>query len=238
MRTRGIQALFGGTPLTIATVNGCIDKVRNLIAAKVDLNEKGLWNNTALILSIHFLEFDIALELVKEKADINIKGDGGTTALIESIKRAYLQPDVIQKLIKSGANLELRDSHFSSALDVAISEKKLNLVSMLLTNNAKVVNAQNLFEFLKTCDQRDPDVMSCLTMMLGQLKTAGGLSDESKNIEAYYNNLKLLHDTTRDKTIEIINTVTNNKIPRVLSSIIQDYDVALEHCNLLEAKMI
>ncbi|MHB1948928.1 MAG: ankyrin repeat domain-containing protein [Gammaproteobacteria bacterium] len=94
------------------------------------------------------------------------------TALMRATHKGYL--DISKDLIDAGAQLELRNEGGDTALDIAVECTNSNypmtlpVMNVLLRSGAVIHNPRRLYEVLKKCDQRDPDVQNALYLLCKQ----------------------------------------------------------------------
>ncbi|KAG8178985.1 hypothetical protein JTE90_012498 [Oedothorax gibbosus] len=119
----------GKTPLYYAVENNSKDIAKDLVEYGADANV-----GFPLLLSIEYNFTDIALFLIEsDKCNSEIKK--GRTLYMSASQG---QENVVEALIKKGADVDFRSDHNSTALHIASSEGHNDVVKVLLKNNAKL----------------------------------------------------------------------------------------------------
>ncbi|MGP1682862.1 MAG: ankyrin repeat domain-containing protein, partial [Giesbergeria sp.] len=88
---------------------GDVDRVRKLLAAGADCNERNGEGATALMLAAHAGELGLVKTLIEAGADVSATDARGWGALSKAVYNADLDrgfADVAQALIDAGANVE------------------------------------------------------------------------------------------------------------------------------------
>jgi uncharacterized protein len=126
----------GFTALTRAARSGDEAKVKQLLAAKANINAKDNDNNTALIWAASEGHTPIAQALIEAKADLNANAKyGGFTALIQAAARG--RTPIAQALIEAKADLNAKNNWGYTALYCAKDYKHQAIVAMLEQAGAK-----------------------------------------------------------------------------------------------------
>lgn len=235
----------GNTALIFAAFQGHDVIVDELIKANADLNIQGQnGNNTALLWAAYRGHDSIVDKLIKAGADLDIQNEYGYNALMMAASQG--REAVVHKLIKANAKLEILDRYpyGKTALDIAIETKKLATVSLLLSHGAHVQDRHNLVNFLKSCDQQDPDVLASLKCLYKQLNYRSVVSGigalEEKQITAqiaeretaqlYMKKLDELHAAYKKLCFFSTDEATNKSLPAAIIRLITDYDDR-RHCS-------
>ena len=110
----------GFTPLIDASRTGDVAAVRHLIAQGADPNEAAGQNNwTPLLHAIHTHATGSVVALIDGGADVNrLAGDGITPLMMAS---GYGYTDIVELLLRRGANPRIADPHGATALDLAMT---------------------------------------------------------------------------------------------------------------------
>ena len=101
-------ANMGGSELIAAAGNGNLDRVKVLLATKVDVNAKGDDGTTALVAGSQSGYEEVVRALLDAKADVNAKTSNGTTALMRAAQNGHV--DVIKELIAAKADVNARET--------------------------------------------------------------------------------------------------------------------------------
>ncbi|KAK7412047.1 hypothetical protein VNO78_03493 [Psophocarpus tetragonolobus] len=129
----------GKTPLHIAASNGHEDCVKVLLKHACNIHIRDMDGNTALwdaIASKHYSIFRILFQLATF-ADPNTAGD----LLCTAAKRNELT--VMDDLLKQGLNVDSRDYHDTTAIQIAMAENHVDMVQLLVMNGANVSDVHN-----------------------------------------------------------------------------------------------
>ena len=155
---------YGETPLTVAAQKGYLDIVKELIAAKADVNkaqDNGLTplifatlnghleivkaliaadadvnNRNPLWNAVNKGHLEIVKELIAAKADVNSADDEGYTPLIVAASKGHL--DMVKALIAAGADVNKTNNYGYTPLSVAFSNGHREIVKVLIAAGAKV----------------------------------------------------------------------------------------------------
>ncbi len=132
--------------LLSACNHGNIDQVRSLLnEGRVDINAAGPDGNTALHLTIHNGERDIAVLLLKAGCDVNRQNGSGETALLLAARVGDL--DSVQLLLDFGADRRIEDNNGRTPYSVATNMTHSEVAAELLPSE-------------RAMPQRDTDVTS------------------------------------------------------------------------------
>ena len=112
-----------------AAASGNIEKIRELIKAGADVNEKNSHSFSALMIAARTGNIDMMKVLIDAKADVN-ESDDGFTALMAAI--AYGRIDAVKYLIEAKADVNAKTSDGDTALMYASSNIYPDLVAALL----------------------------------------------------------------------------------------------------------
>ena len=116
----GVNAVNGegATPL-ICLLRGAADRTstKELIDAGADVNACTDDGGTALMLAAERQDISNVSALLAAGANVNLTDSSGRSALIESAYDGAADPDIVQCLIRYGADTALRDGTGKTALD-------------------------------------------------------------------------------------------------------------------------
>ncbi|XP_028791056.1 potassium channel AKT2/3 [Neltuma alba] len=135
----GVTDSKGRTPLHIAALNGHEECVKVLLNHACNIHAKDINGNTALwdaIASKRHSIFRILYQLAV-LSDPHTAGD----LLCKAAKRNDLT--VMSELLKQGLNIESKDHHGSTPMQVALQENHLEMIQLLFMNGSDVVSALN-----------------------------------------------------------------------------------------------
>jgi len=126
---REANLLIYWSPLTIAARNGNVEIVECLIKARVDIDQKELYNRP-LMEAIRNGKVEVAKILLSHKADINARVRGSTAL---KLAVSHQLGDVVALLIAGKADLEIRRSRGEDCvLECAAREGRPDMVKLLL----------------------------------------------------------------------------------------------------------
>jgi ankyrin repeat protein len=137
---RGISEM---TPLHAASVSGQIDIMQWLLDHGADAHTYN-WNRcTPLHTAAFNMHTDAVQVLLQHEADPNLRDDIlGQTPLYKTLVRLNSVPerkvvDIVRLLLENGANTNIRDYGFSTALHQVLSRERLAVAQLLLSYGAK-----------------------------------------------------------------------------------------------------
>ena len=132
-----VQAVdcVNGSPLH-ASLNGepNLEIVAMLIYAKVDLDLKDRFGETALMIAIECDLSIVALFLLEHGANVEGFNDSGDTPLLIAVRSR--REWAVKILLEKGANLEARNATEETALSVAVEKGQGSIVQILLDHGA------------------------------------------------------------------------------------------------------
>jgi len=158
----------GNTMLIFAAANfdktldgvKCSEAVSFLIANGADLNAITKNGNTALIFT---KDIECCKMLLENGADPNIVANNGAYALLDacihSSNDSYF--DIVQLLIKHGANPNLQEKIGHTALTAAVKLSNPKIVEFLVKNGADINHTSQGFSALRLACGGYADVISC-----------------------------------------------------------------------------
>ncbi|MCP3926279.1 MAG: hypothetical protein GY714_27250 [Desulfobacterales bacterium] len=127
------QNKLGDTVLHYESMNGFKD-IAVLIKNGAKIDAKNNKNETPLLVAVKKRRIDSVRELLKYKSNINAKNINGETALIIVVKKKYYSKrhdyNIAEILIKSGADIELKDNKGKTALDYARDNKRDKILKL------------------------------------------------------------------------------------------------------------
>ncbi|RZB76268.1 Potassium channel AKT2/3 isoform B [Glycine soja] len=129
----------GKTPLHIAASKGHEECVKVLLKHACNMHIKDMNGNTAIwdaIASKHYSIFRILFQL-SAVSDPNTAGD----LLCTAAKRNELT--VLTDLLKQGLNVDSKDHHDTTAIQIAMAENHVDMVHLLVMNGADVSDVHN-----------------------------------------------------------------------------------------------
>jgi ankyrin repeat protein len=139
-------ARSGNTPLLIGCVgNDKYETVKTLLDKGADVSAKNNKKETALMRSAMFGDTATISLLLNKGIDMNARNSEGETALVQAIKNSNRQ--VAVQLLELGANPDLNEGIFPSALCIAVIFDDIEVVNAILkkTKNAVGIQASLLF---------------------------------------------------------------------------------------------
>jgi len=127
--------------------SGNTEKIRELIKAGADVNEKNSNGLSALMIAARTGNIDMIKVLIDAKADVNAKSNDGFTALMEASSYAQIDAvkhlDAVKYLIEAKADVNAKTSDGYTALMFASSDIYPDLVAALLQAGADVKAKNN-----------------------------------------------------------------------------------------------
>ena len=126
-----------GAPLVVAAINGHTEVVEELLKARADVNKQCIkcWNMSALMGAAAYNHLDIVQLLLDKRADVNLQGNEQYTAL-DYVAHNEGSLEIVQKLLKAGADPNIKNQYGDTALTLAIDKENLHLVPTLLKAGA------------------------------------------------------------------------------------------------------
>lgn len=115
-----------------AVSKGDINKIKELIASGVDINEKEkTLGKTALMVTSYLEDDTTAINIVKlllsSGADVNRRDSIGRTVLLDSMARVEPNPELIKILLEAGADVNVHDGYGDTPFLTAILKKSVNI---------------------------------------------------------------------------------------------------------------
>jgi len=129
-----IPALAG--PLHDAAGNGDVEKVRELVAEGVDVNQVDTMVGTPLTKAAMAGEAEAVRALIEAGADVNIKG--GMIGLTPLQAAAGSSLEITKLLLEAGADNSVRDLSGNTLMHIAAETGQLEVVKLLLEAGADV----------------------------------------------------------------------------------------------------
>jgi ankyrin repeat protein len=123
-------------------IAGDVDRVRKLLAAGADCNERDGDGATALMLAAHAGDLGMVKTLIDAGADVNAKDERGWGALMKAAYNADLDrgfADVAQALVDAGADVEAPIGYGVRPLMLAAGYGETAVVETLLHAGADVL---------------------------------------------------------------------------------------------------
>ncbi|MHB1947050.1 MAG: ankyrin repeat domain-containing protein [Gammaproteobacteria bacterium] len=185
--------------------------------------------NRLLVVAIFNKQKEVVQLILEAKANPDEKSSIlDMTPLILAASNGH--EDIAGLLLEAKANLEFICSR-KTALDVAIEAQKLSTVKLFLTQNAVIRYPESLYNFLQSCDQRDPNVLVCFENLCQQLKNKYLKPDFSSLLSkatAYLQKLKKLTDIHRKKCFTAIDEATEAHMNPNVVNLITTFDEPLQ----------
>ncbi len=158
-----LQDTAGFTALMYATIKrhrGIIELLLN--KPHTDINILGYQNNSAIFVSLKLNSLDLDLDIVNlllddKRINLDQKDRDGNTLLHIAIYSA--SHDIIKKILRKGANPNLKNEKSRTALMVAVLKGQKNIVKSILRNTRTDINLQDnvgetaLFYAVKTVNR-------------------------------------------------------------------------------------
>lgn len=147
------------------------DKVQALLDAGASVHLADSDGNTALLAACRAGSSDAAMVLLAARADARHKNEKGETALILAASSSSCRPaDLVDALVRHGADLDALAADGSTALDRAGAANNAAAMHMLVASGAEIALAASLsFENLRYCRGLKEDYASGLSDVLDAL---------------------------------------------------------------------
>ena len=132
------KLFFGLNPLSYAVnITAPTGVLQKFAAEKENVDMPNPRGTTALIEAVRLNNLQMVKYLLAHKADVAKVYEGGNTILLYALKE-NVQNDIIEELIKAGADVNKADINGQTSLLLAIGANNEKLVDTLLENNADV----------------------------------------------------------------------------------------------------
>ena len=142
----GAAAMYGqgsDNRLVVASQNGDLQAVRDLIATEASVNEPGPDGSTALLWAAYHSDLDMARALISAGADVDTPNAYGIAPLLQASRTG--DAAMVGALLEGGASLESLHPDGETALMAASRSGNLDAVALLLDAGADV-NSADTFE--------------------------------------------------------------------------------------------
>ena len=123
-----------------AAYHGHVECLKELIAARADINRQDDEGRTPLINAAYHGHVECLKELIAARADINRKDNEGQTALIVTADQRHVE--CLKEIIAAGADINQQDTNGDSALMRAVHQGN-NAIVRLLTEAGCDINSEN-----------------------------------------------------------------------------------------------
>lgn len=143
---RDVNRGVDGDGLWVEANSGNLDTVRLLLEAGVNVDARGLSNETALMRAAHLAQIEMAQFLIDKGADVNAKANNGATALMYAADPVLTPASpgaytaVAELLLNRGADVNAKLENNITALTLAVKrmERPYPMVQLLLSRGADV----------------------------------------------------------------------------------------------------
>ena len=138
-----------------------LELVQSFLQAGISPDASMHCSEIPLITAIDKKYFEIADVLIDAGAKVNGSNCGGRTPLIAALSNGPYNPNMVNKLIKLGANLNAKETHWGyTPLTLALLARSLDMVEFLLKSGAHVNEKFNdgstaLMMMMNSCDRID-----------------------------------------------------------------------------------
>ena len=243
---RAVDPGMKATALHAAAYAGRTEAAKLLIEYNIDINKQGPYNGyTALHDAIWQDNVDIVKLLLEAKAKPEFEIHHAENPLHVAVNNDDLI--ITQLLLDAG----MRANTINLALNMAISScifliedanykmgdtddnrdltARLPIMHVLLQHGALIPKnfACFVINILKSCDQRDSNVLYILERLSEQYEDA---TDKiGLEIAQYRRQLTSVTAVAHDGVVKAMNPIAQSVVPKVLCDIVNSYDVPLEH---------
>lgn len=125
----------GNTPLISAAQNNHLDVIKEILNHQAKINYKNDSDTNALGMAIINNNFDIVFELLKHEADIEMPTQGYTPLMLAG---AFDNKEIMELLIKNGANINAKTKDGQTALELAVLDNKKVAIDVLLKHGVNI----------------------------------------------------------------------------------------------------
>lgn len=197
------EASFLSSQLYNAAKSGDVEKVEDLIAHGVDVNQLPYQGTSAFAIACVYKHMDVIDVLLDAGADVDLRSRDGLTPLMEVISQSRNEHiEVVQLLLNEGADMRAGMNDMSP-LYYAIQHEKFPIISLLLRYGADVNQATDdfstplmiaslygytslvkaLLSYGADVRVKDTKGMSALSYALKSMNTKNGKKDKSQIIQ-------------------------------------------------------
>ena len=146
---------------SVAANAGANEKAKLLIQKGEGLNSKDVRRDSPLLWAARNKDAELVRLLIDRKVDLNQSNEiTGETALILASKNG--DTDLFDLLIMHGAELSIRDSFGSTALDWAIQENKIDIVRKILASTKTKIDFNNNSSLISAVYSNQPSMVALL----------------------------------------------------------------------------
>lgn len=115
--------------LLVATMEGDLAAIKNLVSRGADVNAKDRYGDTALMIASIKGDSEIIRYLIDKGADVNTQNTEGNTALIYAAGIEKI--DSAKQLLEMGANPQIQNNQGKTALEIAESHQLSKIAQLL-----------------------------------------------------------------------------------------------------------
>ena len=112
---------FFQAPLVEWAQEGYVEGVERELAAGTDVNTRGEYETTSLMVAALGGHADVVRVLLEKGADVNLQDANGYTALMYAAKDGH--KDIVQALLDAGADSTIINENFDTAADLATNDE-------------------------------------------------------------------------------------------------------------------
>lgn len=186
------------------------------------INPKLLTEKTLATLVQHYFDIKIISGLLELKVSPDSVNESGYSALYLAAQHG--NKDIAVKLIEAKASLELANRLGKTPLYVSMSPNTVSTFNTLLSAGSIFHDGQAIFDFFKTCDQRNLEIMEGLNILSERLENDTAHAKLLGDVQTYIKKLQKLNNLYSyefARRMEI-----DDLLPSAVTRIIANFDLS------------
>lgn len=169
------------------------------------------FGSSALIVAIHYQNFEAVKFLVKAGANVNYRNKYGTTALLAAVQYGYCY-DIIEYLVGVGADIDISDNYGYSTLQLAAKYGDPAVIQLII-NQGKKVDGRNSTESTSFFNARTVELAKALAqaVIYNNIDAAKLLVRYGANVNTFVEDkVTVLMKATLNRNLEMIKLLVNS----------------------------